>query len=149
MMNFYKSVIEHHGKLLVRGVHDGQEYKEKIDYSPTLYAISQQDTEYKTLTGQCLKPIKFGSIKKARDFKRNYNTENAPIFGMDRYQYQYIADEFPEEIQFSKKHIKIFTLDIECGAENGFPDVQNPIEELLAITVKNQSNKQIITWGHR
>jgi hypothetical protein len=66
---------------------------------------------------------------------------------MDRYQYQYIADEFPEEIQFSKKHIKIFTLDIECGAENGFPDVQNPIEELLAITVKNQSNKQIITWG--
>ena len=147
MTNFYKSVIEHHGKLLVRGVHEGKEYKEKIDYSPTLYAISQQDTEYKTLTGQCLKPIKFGSIKKARDFKRNYNTENAPIFGMDRYQYQYIADEFPEEIQFSKKHIKIFTLDIECGAENGFPDIQNPIEELLAITVKNQSNKQIITWG--
>ena len=146
-MNFYKSVIEHHGKLLVRGVHEGQEYKEKIDYCPTLYAISQEDTEFKTLTGQCLKPIKFGSIKKARDFKRSYNTENAPIFGMDRYQYQYIADEFPNDIQFSKDHIKIFTLDIECSAENGFPDIQNPIEELLAITVKNQSNKQIITWG--
>ena len=29
----------------------------------------------------------------------------------------------------------------------GFPDIQNPVEELLAITVKNQSNKQIITWG--
>ena len=28
-----------------------------------------------------------------------------------------------------------------------FPDVENPIEELLCITVKNQSNKQIITWG--
>jgi hypothetical protein len=39
MTNFYKSVIEHHGKLLVRGVHEGKEYKEKIDYSPTLYAI--------------------------------------------------------------------------------------------------------------
>ena len=68
-MNFYKSVIEHHGKLLVRGIHDGQEFKEKIDYSPTLYAISQQDTEFKTLTGQSLKPIQFGSIKKARDLK--------------------------------------------------------------------------------
>ena len=53
-MNFYKSVIEHHGKLLVRGIHNGQEFKEKIDYSPTLYAISQQDTEFKTLSGQCL-----------------------------------------------------------------------------------------------
>ena len=146
-MNFYKSVIEHHGKLLVRGIHNGQEFKEKIDYSPTLYAISQQDTEFKTLTGQSLKPIQFGSIKKARDFKRNYNTENAPIFGMDRYQYQYIADNYSEDIQWSKDHIKIFTLDIECTAENGFPDVQNPIEELLCITVKNQSNKQIITWG--
>ena len=80
-MNFYKSVIEHHGKLLVRGIHNGQEFKEKIDYSPTLYAISQQQTEFKTLTGQNLKPIQFGSIKKARDFKRNYNTDNAPIFG--------------------------------------------------------------------
>ena len=146
-MNFYKSVIEHHGKLLVRGIHNGQEFKEKIDYSPTLYAISQQQTEFKTLTGQNLKPIQFGSIKKARDFKRNYNTDNAPIFGMDRYQYQYIADNYPEDIEWSKDHIKIFTLDIECTAENGFPDVQNPIEELLAITVKNQSNKQIITWG--
>ena len=66
---------------------------------------------------------------------------------MDRYQYQYISDNYPEEIQFSKDHIKIFTLDIECSAENGFPDVQNPVEELLCITVKNQSNKQIITWG--
>ena len=47
-MNFYKSVIEHNGKLLVRGIHEGQEFKEKIDYSPTLYAISQQNTEFKT-----------------------------------------------------------------------------------------------------
>ena len=88
-MNFYKSVIEHHGKLLVRGIHDGKEFKEKIDYSPTLYAISQQETEFKTLSGQSLKPIEFGSIKKARDFKRTYNTENAPIFGMDRYPVSY------------------------------------------------------------
>ena len=146
-MNFYKSVIEHHGKLLIRGIHDGKEFKEKIDYSPTLYAISQQETKFKTLTGQSLKPIEFGSIKKARDFKRTYNTDNAPIFGMDRYQYQYIADNYPDDVEWSKDHIKIFTLDIECTAENGFPDVQNPIEELLAITVKNQSNKQIITWG--
>ena len=69
-MNFYKSVIEHHGKLLVRGIHNGQEFKEKIDYSPTLYAISQQDTEFKTLSGQSLKPIQFGSIKKAREFSK-------------------------------------------------------------------------------
>ena len=146
-MNFYKNVIEHRGKLLVRGIHEGKEYKNKIDFSPTLYAISQEDSKFKTLKGQTLKPIQFPSISKAREFKRSYNTDNSPLYGMDRYQYQYIANEYPEDIQFDKDAIKIFTVDIECSAENGFPDVENPTEELLAITVKNQSNKQIITWG--
>jgi len=146
-LNFYKNVIEHRGKLLVRGIHEGKEYKNKIDFSPTLYAISQEDSKFKTLKGQTLKPIQFPSISKAREFKRSYNTDNSPLYGMDRYQYQYIANEYPEDIQFDKDAIKIFTVDIECSAENGFPDVENPTEELLAITVKNQSNKQIITWG--
>ena len=101
-MNFYKNVIEHHGKLLVRGVKDGKDYKEKIDYSPTLYAMTQEQTQYKTLQGQYLKPITFGSIKKARDFKRHYNTDNAPIYGMDRYHYQYISDKHPNEVEFNK-----------------------------------------------
>ncbi|MDA8915467.1 DNA polymerase [bacterium] len=146
-MNFYKNVIEHRGKLLVRGIHEGKEYKNKIDFQPTLYGISQDETEFKTLKGQHLKPITFGSISKAREFKKSYNTDNSPLYGMDRYQYQYIANEYPEDMHFDKDQIKIFTVDIECSAENGFPDIENPTEELLAITVKNQSNKQIITWG--
>ena len=146
-MNFYKSVIEHRGKLLIRGIHEGKEYKNKIDYSPTLYAKTQDNTVFKTLQNENLKPIQFDSISKAREFKKTYNTGSSSLYGMDRYQYQYIANEYPEDIQFDKDAIKIFTVDIECSAENGFPDVENPTEELLAITVKNQSNKQIITWG--
>ncbi|BCU95293.1 MAG: hypothetical protein CM15mV8_1370 [Caudoviricetes sp.] len=46
----------------------------------------------------------------------------------------------------SKDHIKIFTLDIECSAKTVFRCTKS-VEELLCITVKNQSNKQIITWG--
>jgi hypothetical protein len=41
MFNFYKDVIEYKGKLLVRGVHEGKEFKEKVDFNPTLYAITQ------------------------------------------------------------------------------------------------------------
>ena len=78
-MNFYKNVIEHRGKLLIRGIHEGKEYKEKIDYNPTLYAITQEETEFKTLKGQYLKPITFGSISKAREFKKSYNTDNSQI----------------------------------------------------------------------
>ena len=146
-MNFYKNVIEYKGKLLVRGVRDNKEYKEKINFGPTLYALSKQQTDFKTLQGQNLKPITFTSIDAARRFRKDIATQNSPTYGLERYHYQYINKEFPKQVKWSKDLIKIFTLDIECGCENGFPEVDNPIEELLCISVKNQSNKQIITWG--
>jgi len=146
-MNFYKSVIEHRGKLLVRGIHEEKEYKERIDFGPTLYSLTQQQTEFKTLQGQYLKPITFKTIDDARRFRREVVTDNSPIYGLERYHYQYINKFHPDNIDWDKKFIKIFTLDIETSCESGFPDVQNPIEEILCITVKNQSNKQILTWG--
>jgi DNA polymerase elongation subunit (family B) len=146
-VNFYKSVIEYKGKLLVRGIHEGQEYKERIDFGPTLYSLTQQQTEFKTLQGQYLKPITFKTIDDARRFRREVVTDNSPIYGLERYHYQYINKFHPDNIDWDKKFIKIFTLDIETSCESGFPDVQNPIEEILCITVKNQSNKQILTWG--
>ncbi len=147
MMNFYKNVIEHRGKLLVRGIMNGKDYKEKIDFGPTLFALTKEQSEWKTLQGQSLKPIRFNSIDEARKFRKFTVTENSPIFGLERYHYQYINENYPGDVEWSKDLIKIFTLDIECECENGFPDVENPIEPLICITVKNQSNKQIITWG--
>ena len=146
-MNFYKNVIVHRGKLLLRGVLNGKEYQEKLDFSPTLYVLSQENTGYKTLQGQSLKPMRFNSIADARKFKKEVETQNSPIYGLDRFHYQYIGQEYPDRIDWSRDYIKIFTLDIETTCEDGFPDVENPTEELLCITIKNQSNKQIITWG--
>ena len=147
MMNFYKSVIEHKGKLLIRGIHGEKEYKEKIDFAPILYSLTQEDSKFKTLDGRNLKPISFKDIISARRFRRDVATENSPIYGLERYHYQYIGREYPEDIKWDKKFIKIFTLDIETTCENGFPDVENPIEEIICLTVKNQTNKQILTWG--
>ena len=48
-MNFYKDVIEYRGNLLVRGIHEGKEFKEKVNFRPTLYAITQDKTNHKTL----------------------------------------------------------------------------------------------------
>ena len=146
-MNFYKNVIEHKGKLLIRGVLNGKEYKEKIDFGPTLYCLTQEHSVYKTLQGQFLKPIEFTNIFAARKFRKEIATQNSPVYGLERYHYQYIGQEYPTEIEWDKEHIKIFTLDIETTCEGGFPDVEDPQEQLLCITVKNQSNKQIISWG--
>ena len=47
------------------------------------------------------------------------------------------------EIKFDISKIKLYTIDIETTAEYGFPDVNDPQEELLAITVQEASTKKI------
>ena len=146
-MNFYKNCVEYKGKLFVRGIHEGQEFQEKIDFQPTFFTLTNKKSKHTNLQGQYLQPTQFDSIAKAREFRKSYDNSNSPIYGMERFAYQYIANEYPEELDWHKDKIKIFTIDIETSCEEGFPDVDNPVEELLCLTVKNQTNKQIITWG--
>ena len=146
-MNFYKNIVEYKGKLFVRGILEGQEFQEKVDFSPTFFTLTNKQSKHRNLQGQYLQPTQFDSIAKAREFRKTYDNSNSPIYGMERFAYQYIANEYPEEIDWQKDKIKIFTIDIETSCEEGFPDVDNPVEELLCLTVKNQTNKQIITWG--
>ncbi len=146
-MNFYKNVIEHRGKLLVRGIKNGKDYKQRMDFMPTHYSLTNEKSPYKNLQGQSLKPFTLDNIFDARRFRKEMTEMRSPVYGLERYHYQYIGQEYPGDIEWSKDLIKIFTVDIETTCEGGFPDVENPVEELLCITVKNQSNKQIITWG--
>ena len=146
-MNFYKNVIEHRGKLLVRGIKNGKDYKQRMDFMPTHYSLTNEKSPYKNLQGQNLKPFTLDNIFDARRFRKEMTEMRSPVYGLERYHYQYIGQEYPNDIEWSKDLIKIFTVDIETTCEAGFPDVENPQETIICLTVKNQSNKQIITWG--
>ena len=146
--SFYTNVIEYKGKLLIRGVNNGQPYLSRINYSPKLYLPTKEKTNYKTLDGIHLKEKRFDSISKAKHFYSEYSTiPEYKIFGMNRYNYQYIADTYRDDMRWNKDYIKIFTLDIETECESGFPDPDTAKENIICITVKNHSNKQILTWG--
>ena len=84
--SFYTNVVEHKGKLLIRGVNNGQSYLSRINYSPKLYLPTRDQTKYKTLDGTYLKEKRFDSISKAKHFYSEYNTiPEYKIFGMNRY----------------------------------------------------------------
>jgi len=147
-VNFYKSVIEDKGKLLIRGIASGKPFSTRLQYQPSLFVKQNEDSEYKTLDGHNLKKIKFSTISKARNFLQGYKDQpEFNVFGMNRYNYQFISEIYKGEIQWDKDLISIFTLDIETACENGFPDAVDAIEEILVITVKNHSNKRILTWA--
>jgi len=148
MSSFYTNVVEHRGKLLIRGVANGQSYLSRINYEPTLFIPTKEQSPFKTLDGINLQQKRFESITKAKHFLDTYKAiPEFKIYGMNRYNYQYISSEYKGDINWNKKFIKIFTLDLECECEHGFPDADTAKEPIICITVKNHSNKQIITWG--
>ena len=136
-------------QFLVRGYENGKHVMFKEEYSPTLFVPSKKQTEYKTLDGDYVEPIKPGFVKDCREFYKKYEgVDGFKIYGNDRYVSQYISDKYPEdEIKFDISKIKLSTLDIEVASENGFPDTESASEEILTITLQNYATKEIITWG--
>jgi len=150
-MKFYTSVEQAGNRLLVRGYDNGNRYSVRVPFNPTLFLPSKNYSEWRTLEGDCVEPHQFGSITEARDFVRQYKeVEDFNIYGNSRFLYQYIVNEHPEdEIKFDSNNIRVFTIDIETAAENGFPNIESADQEILAISIKDSFTGRITVWGAR
>lgn len=147
-MKFYTNVVQYGNKILYTGVQNGAPVSFRADYKPRLFIKSKQESEYRSLYGEVLSPVDFPDINEAKDFvKRFSEVDNFSIYGNTNYAYQYIVEKFPDDIDFAIKDIKIYTIDIETTAERGFPDVTNPEEEVLLITLQNYHTKDIVSFG--
>jgi len=148
-MKFYTSVLPYRGRLLVRGVnHDGSHKKFRINYKPSLFIPSGKESKYKTLSGDNVGKVTFESMPEAKKWIEQYKgVSDFKYYGNTKYQYPFIADEFPGKIDWDIKQIRILTIDIECESENGFPNPDEAIEPLISITVKEHTTKKIIVFG--
>ena len=146
-MNFYTNVTPWGNTLLVREYVDGERINRKVKYSPTLFCKVIKETKYKTLDGQFVTPVKHDTMKEAKEWLKSYEDQPHLIFGNTTFQYNYIADEYPNHVKWDIDKILVVTMDIEVACENGFPDPEKAIEPLLSITIKNHQNKQILVWG--
>ena len=146
---FYTNIQLVGNHFLVRGYENGKSFMAREDWRPTLYVPSKNKTEFKSLSGKYLDPICPGYVRDCREFYKKYNeVDGFQIYGNDKYIYQYISEKYPEEhIDFDLTKIKVVTIDIEVASENGFPDVENCCEEILAISIQDYVSKKIITWG--
>ena len=150
-MNFYTNIQLVGNTILYRGYEGGEKVAHRDSFSPTLFVSSNKNTKYKTLDGKSVKPIKFESVRDARDFVKRYDdVEDFDVLGYERFLYQYISDKYPQdELKFDMSVMNIISLDIEVQSENGFPDVESAAEKLLCITIKDFNTKKFITWGVR
>jgi len=150
-MKFYTNVEQAGQNLLVRGYEGGKAFKDRVPFNPTLYLPTSNYSKWRTLEGKCVEPMKQGSIAGAKETIMRYrDVANMEVYGNTRYLYQYIAEEYSDEhIKFDPKTIRVFNIDIETAAENGFPDIEAADQEILAISIKDSFTGRITVFGAR
>ena len=145
--NYYTNVAAVGNNIFYRGVKDGRRIKLKIAYEPTLFLRSNKTTTFKSLEGVYLEPMKFESMREARDFVKRYDeVQGFEVYGNSSYQYAYIADEQKGMVEWSMEELSIAIIDIEVGSENGFPDPYQANEAITAIAVR-QLNGGTTVYG--
>ena len=149
-MSFYTNVSALGNNILFRGIsNEGKRFKERIEYHPTLYIPTKEETKFRTLEGKPVGEIQPGTMRECKDFISKYNEiDNFDIYGNDKFEFSFIAEHFPEEhIDYDISQIRIAYLDIETGSENGFPNIETANEEVTAITLKIDGKNYVFGRG--
>ena len=151
MSSFYTNIQLAGDTILYRGYEDGEPVQFRTQFSPTLYVLSKNATEeFKTLDGRPVAPMQFQTAREARDFIKTYDgVEGFEVHGYERFVYQYIRREFPNDVEYDIYQIKMYALDIEVQCDNGFPSVEEAAEEMLSITIKDMVTKKYYCWAMR
>ena len=137
MSSFYCNVQTFGNKILYRGIIDDKRVKQKIDYSPSLFLPSSNKSDFTSLNGDYLTKKTFESINDARQYIKTFDdVHNSKIYGNNRFEYAFIAEQHKEAVEWNKDKILTAVIDIEVGSENGFPNPYLANEPITAICIK-------------
>ncbi len=114
-MNFYTNIVQWGNSLLLREVVNGERINRRVKYSPTLYAPVAKPTEWKTLDGKYVTPIKHNTIKEAKEWLKSYEGQPHLIYGNTTFQYNYIADEYPSFVKWDVDKILVVIVDTKIN----------------------------------
>jgi DNA polymerase elongation subunit (family B) len=145
---FYTTVSRYGKNILYRGYQDGRRIKRKIPFKPTLFVKGKGKSQYKTLDDLSVDPIKFDSMYEAKEFVEKYkDVENFTIYGNTNYVAQYLAEEYPHNIEFDKNKIRIHFIDIEVASDDGFPQPEEAKSPVTSITIYDTVADTYFVWA--
>jgi len=147
-MNFYTSVSRYGSNILYRGYSNGSPVQQRIKFKPTLYVQSQKESEWKSLDGVNVEPMKFDSMREAKDFMELYKGVNGfNIYGNTNYVAQFIQERWSDEIEFDPNVINIVNIDIEVASDEGFPEPDQAYHPVISIALKSSKDDNYYVWG--
>lgn len=146
-MRFYTNAHLRGNTIFLRGYHDNKKIASKIEYHPYLFVSSKKpNPQFKAISGSMVDKIVFDSIKDAKEFLQTYDDVSGfEIYGMDRFIYPFLNDEYPGDIQYDKDQIRVANIDIEVDSSDGFPSIESANKAITAITVEYKKTYHVFT----
>jgi DNA polymerase elongation subunit (family B) len=130
------------------GYQDGARVQYKEPITPTLYFRSNTPTNYKMLSGDYVSPKSFATVKEAKNFIKEYEyVTDFKVYGYEKFNYVWLSEKFPEVIKFNNELVRKFYLDIETTTEYGFPNVNDPQESIICLTLYDSYTKLYNVYG--
>ena len=145
----YTNVHNSYDKILLREKDNaGLETRGEREYKPYVYIASTVESEYKTIAGESVNRLDFGSYAEYREFIRDYSTvKNMEIHGVIGFEYQYIHDNYTDTTDYSFDVLDIMYFDIETECEDGFPVIETANEKVISIALKRKNDKRVYCLG--
>ena len=75
-MDFYTSVEKLGNNILYVGYEDNVRIRKQIKYEPTVFVPARKKTQYRTLLGISVTPVKPGGMKETKNFIENNTVSN-------------------------------------------------------------------------
>jgi DNA polymerase elongation subunit (family B) len=146
MSKFYTRVDAIGDDLLVCGYEDGKRIQKKVRYKPYLFTPTRNETKYRTIDGRPVEKREFESIRAAHDFLKVYkDSANSPIYGLNKFPYVWIYDNYKGEINYDSSLVSVVTVDIEVDitGDTGFPKPELAQNEITLITISRNGKKSV------
>ena len=149
-MSFYTSVQKYGNSILYRGYNDsGVRIHKKIPFQPTLFVPSNKsDTDWKSLDGNPVAPMKFDNMKEAQEFSAQYDdVSNFKVHGNTNFVAQFVNERFPGEMKPKMSFIDVGNIDIEVASDDGFPHADEAAHPIISIAYKSSKSNIFYAWG--
>lgn len=137
-MSFFTHFHRRGGSIFLRWVDDSGKRKMSVvkDFGPTIYLKTNEVSEFSTLAGDALKPIKLDSINEASDFIKRYDDVSGfELFGNTNWEYNYVNERWQGDIKYDPSKILTYFFDIETEVNGEFPDPAQALEKINVLTI--------------
>ena len=145
-MKFYTNVFYNYDSMLVSELKsDGTKEYKKEAFTPSVFLPANKKTEHKSIDGKNVAEMKFGSYQDYKEFIDSYSdVPNFEIHGDIQFEYQFINKTYGTNVQYDLNLIDIMYIDIETSSENGWPSIENPEEQVIAISVSSTKHGKAV-----